>query len=118
MFASLLAVAFLAGCNTSTSPSATDPAASTPALSHYNADLTAAYSSLAAVRKALLGAGQAGLITKAKAQTIQTQCKIFEKTLDTLRQFGESDGNQSILTNTIDELYQLSLLVAAETVKQ
>lgn len=96
----LLAAAFsLTACGTGAG--AADPAASTPASSHYKADLAAGYDALQAVRVGATSALQSHAITFTQAEAVQTQCKAFTSTLDTLRAGTATTANQTTLTATL-----------------
>lgn len=78
-----------------------DPAASTPATSHFKADLASGYGAIEAVRVAATSALQTKAITVAQAQAVQTQCQALTATLDSLRAMGESSTSQTALTATL-----------------
>lgn len=104
----------LGGCGTGTGAGA-DPAASSPASSHYKADLAAGYSAVEAVRVGITSALQTHVITVAQAEAVSTQCKAFTVTLDTLRAGAASTANQTTLTAT---LLAISAATAFVTISQ
>jgi hypothetical protein len=101
----------LAGCGTGTG--AADPAASSPASSHFKADLAAGYGAVQAVRVATTSALQAHAITVAQAEAVQTQAKAFTATLDSLRAAGASPGAQTTLTATLLAINAATIFITA-----
>lgn len=104
LLAALAVGAFsLAACGTGLG--AADPAASgvsaSAVASHFKADLATGYDTIKVVRIGATNALQAHAITADQAEAIQTQCKAFTATLDSLRAAGESPGNQTTLTATL-----------------
>lgn len=95
----LVAALTISACGTGSG--AADPAASSPASSHFKADLAAGYLALEAVRVGATNALNAHAITVAQAQAVQTQCKAFTATLDTLRAGTATTANQTTLTATL-----------------
>lgn len=89
----------LAACGTGSG--AADPAASTPAASHFKADLAAGYGLLQVVDVGTTNALQAHAITVAQAKAVQTQRDAFKSALDSLRVAGDSGANQTTLTATL-----------------
>lgn len=120
-FRSLLACAALAaglalcistaGCGTGSS--AADPAASSPASSHFNADLAAGYDTVKAVRVASTNALNAHAITVTQAGAVQTQCKAFTATLDSLRAAGATSNSQTTLTATLLAINAATIFITA-----
>jgi hypothetical protein len=108
--AGLALAAASAGCGTSTTA---DTAASTPAASHFKADLASGYLAVQAVRISTTNALVAGIVTKAQAQAVQDQCKAFTATLDGLRAIGESTSTQSTLTATLQAISAATIFVTA-----
>jgi len=105
--------ALLTACGTGAAGA--DPSASSPASSHYKADLAAGYDAIAAVRIGVLKAAQAHAITVTQAEAVQTQCKAFTATLDTLRAGAATSTNQTMLTAT---LLAISAATAYTTISQ
>lgn len=96
-----LAVGALSLSACGTGSGAADPAASSPASSHYKADLAAGYDALQAVRVGATSALKSHAITADQAEAVQTQCKAFTATLDTLRAGTATTANQTTLTATL-----------------
>lgn len=118
-FRSLLAAVLVSACAVlslsacGTGSGAADPAASTPASSHFKADLAAGYGSVQAVRVATTSALQAHAITLAQAQAVDTQAKAFTATLDSLRAAGASSGSQTTLTATLLAINAAAVFITA-----
>lgn len=102
----------LSACGTGTAPGA-DASASTPASSHFKADLAAGYGAVQAVRVATTSALQAHAITVAQAEAVQTQARAFTATLDSLRAAGASPGNQTTLTATLLAINAATVFITA-----
>lgn len=107
------AAASMSACGTGAA--AADPSASSPASSHFKADLATGYDALEAARVGVLKAAQAHVITADQAAAVQVQCKAFTTTLDTLRAGAATSGNQTMLTAT---LLAISAATAYFTVTQ
>lgn len=113
----LLATAFavtLAACGTGT-PS-TPTAASTPAVSHFNADLTVGFTTIEAVRGATLAAYQSGSLSKPKAQAIETQCIAFTATLKALKALGDTSSSEGAVAAQLAAIQSFVALAALEGV--
>lgn len=91
-----------------------DPSASSPASSHFKADLASGYTLIEGVRITLTSAVKAKAITPAKAEAAQVQCKAFTSTLDALRAAGESPSSQTATSATVVAIQALAVLVAAQ----
>lgn len=102
----------LTACNT-TGLAPADPAASTPATSHYKADLAAGYLTLKAVRSGVLLAAQTGKLDVAHVQAAQDQCHAIQVTLDLLRETGDTPTNQTTLSATVLAAQALTVLITA-----
>lgn len=90
-----------------------DPAASTPASSHFNADLATGYGAVQAVRVVTMNALQAHAITVDQAKAVATQCTAFTATLDSLRAAGDSSTSQSALTATLAAINAATIFITA-----
>ena len=93
--------------------SGADAAASTPATSHFNADLVAGYDSIKVVRVGTTSALQSHAITFAQAEAVQTQCKAFTATLDSLRAAGATSSSQTTLTATLLAINAATIFITA-----
>lgn len=100
----------VAGCDTVPVDPTSD---STPAASHFKAQLAAGYGTLQVVRVGLLNAGQSGALDVKKVAATQTQLKAFQATLDLLRTGGATPANQSNLQLTLTAISALEILVTA-----
>jgi hypothetical protein len=109
--ASLALAVSVSGCGTGAG--AADAAASTPASSHFKADLAAGYDAIQAVRIGTTSALQAHAITVDQAQAVQTQCKAFTATLDSLRAAGATSTSQSTLTATLLAINAATIFITA-----
>lgn len=103
-------LSFLAACGTGAG--AADPAASTPATSHFKADLAVGYGALQVIDVGAKNALQAHAITVDQAVSVQTQRKAFKAALDSLEAAGASPGNQTTLTATLAAITAAQAFVA------
>lgn len=120
IFRSLLACAALgaalamcagsAGCGIGAA--ASDPTASSPASSHFKADLAIGYRTLEAVDVGAANALQAHAITVDQAEAVKTQRAAFKAVLDGLRTAGDTTASQSTLTSTLVAIKAAALFVA------
>lgn len=104
----LMGIAAFTGCDTVPADPTSD---STPAASHFKAQLAAGYGTLQIVRVGLLNAGQSGALDVKKVAATQTQLKAFQATLDLLRTGGATPANQSNLQLTLTAISALEILV-------
>lgn len=119
VFRSLLACAALAaglalcagtaGCGTGATG---DPASSSPASSHFKADLAIGYRTLEAVDVGATNALQAHAITVNQAEAVKTQRAAFKAVLDGLRAAGDTTASQNTLTSTLAAIKAAALFVA------
>jgi hypothetical protein len=107
----VIGAASITACGTGTG--ATDPAASTPASSHFNADLATGYGAVQAVRVVTTNALQAHAISVDQAKAVQAQCTAFTATLDSLRSAGASSTSQSALTATLAAINAATIFITA-----
>lgn len=105
----------LAACGSTTpgTPS-TASSASSPATSHFKADLTLAYTSVQAIRVTVTSATNAKLLKSDAAQLAQNQCKAFTKTLDSLAKDGDSVASGDTLSATLAAIDALNVFVTAQ----
>lgn len=104
----------LAACGTGTGAPSPASAASTAAITHTKADLTAAYDSLTLVRKGTLTAYQSGVLPKAKASAIEDQCTHLTTALKDLEALGSPAD--SAVKSQISAIADLVALAASEGV--
>ena len=102
----------LSACGTGTSALDPGTGASTPATSHFKADLATGYDAIAAVRVAASSALEAHAITVDQGVAVQTQCTAFTATLDSLRTIGETASSQTALMATLMAIKAATNLVA------
>lgn len=102
--------ALLAGCGTGSAGA--DPSASTPATSHYKADLAVGYGALEVIDVGTKNALNAGAITVDQAVSVRTQRKAFKAALDSLAAAGASAGNQTTLSATLAAITAAQAFVA------
>lgn len=105
------AAASMSACGTGAG--AADPSASSPASSHFNADLAAGYVAIKAVRVGTTSALQAHAISVAQAEAVQTQAKAFTATLDSLRAAGQTPNSQTTLTATLLAINAATIFITA-----
>lgn len=108
--AALVAVMSMTACTTAPVDPTSD---STPAVSHFKAQLASGYGVLEVARVGLLNAGQSGAMDVKHVAAAQTQLKAFEKTLDLLRAGGTSPANQTNLQFTLTAISALEVLITA-----
>ena len=107
----------LAACGTSVPGSAAPAsAASTPALSHFNADLTAGFSLVASVRTATLAAYNAKALSHDKSAAIEAQCTAFTATLKSLQALGDTSSSESAASAQLQAIQSFMALAALEGV--
>lgn len=105
----LSAVFTLAACAT---PGGSDPNASTPASSHFKADLASGFYAIEAVRATTTSALQAHVITFTQAEAVQNQCRAFTATLKSLQASGHTAGSQDVLTATLEAIKAAKIFVS------
>lgn len=115
LFAAAIMVT-LAACGTGTTIGGAASAASTPALSHFNADLTAGFSLVAGVRTATLAAYNAKALSHDKASAIEDQCTAFTATLKSLQALGDTSSSESAASAQLQAIQSFMALAALEGV--
>lgn len=117
LFAAAVMVS-IAACGTGVGGS-TPPAsgASTPATSHFNADLTAGFLAIEAVREGTLAAITSGSLSKDKGRAIQTQCTALTATLKSLKALGDTPSSEDAVAQQILAIQSFAALAALEGVK-
>ncbi len=88
-----------------------DPNASSPATSHFKADLASGFYAVEAVRAAGTAALQTQAITIAQAQAVRIQCNAFTATLKSLEAAGQTANSQDTLTATLSAIKAAKIFV-------
>lgn len=105
------AMCSLAACGTGSI--AADPAASSPATSHFKADLATGYGTLAAIEVGAKVALQGGYLSGSQVDGFIAQRAAFKKTLDDLRAAGDSLGNETALANVLAAISAAKSIIQA-----
>lgn len=107
----LAGAVFMTACGTGSAGA--DPSASSPASSHFKADLATAYGTLTVIETGAKIALQAGYLNGAQVDGFIAQRASFKKTLDDLVAAGDSPSNRTALANAIVAINAAKAIIQA-----